>query len=205
MMLLLMESLLKAPVEVSQDKEIPAIVKMFQRAPFRPNYPTNVAFLLSVFQPAVSTLMNHRGRPFHGAILEHRQLIVGIGLTILFPLCMLTEGFKSINKLLELRLLPTTRSQLCLMSVFGIDFVASYLITAICKIGQGDEGQCDKDSQYNEKGEVPSTGPSAAEREKELLEEEAQENGALVRIMTSAVGMIFLSSLAKTLEASANI
>ncbi|KAI2513197.1 calcium-transporting ATPase [Fragilaria crotonensis] len=205
MMLLLMESLLKAPVEVSQDKEIPAIVKMFQRAPFRPNYPTNLAFLLSVFQPAVSTLMNHRGRPFHGAILEHRQLIIGIGLAILFPLCMLTEGFKSINKLLELRLLPTTRSQLCLMSVFGIDFVASYLITAVCKIGQGDEGQCDKDSQINEKGEVPSTGPSAAEREEELLEEEAQENGALVRIMTSAVGMIFLSSLAKTLEASANI
>ena len=203
-MLLLMESLLKAPVGISEDKEIPAIVKLFQRAPFRPNFPTNVAFLLSVFQPAVSTLMNHRGRPFHGAILEHRQLIVGIALSILFPLCMLTEGFKSINKVLELRLLPTTRSQLCLMSIFGIDFVASYLTTAICKIGQGDEGQGDNNGQ-NEQCEVPSTGPSAAEREEELLEEEAQENGALVRIMTSAVGMIFLSSLAKSLEASARI
>ena len=211
-MLLLREALVKAPVGKSENRALPAILKLFQRAPFRSNYPTNVAFLLSVFQPAVSTLMNHRGRPFHGAILEHRQLIVAIGLSLLFPLCMLTEGVKKVNEILELRLLPTTRSQLCLMSIFGIDFVASFLVTAICKIGSGGGRRSqmhhgdDGDNMESEmSGALPSSTASAAEREEELLEEEAQENGALVRIMTSAVGMIFLSSLAKTLEASSHV
>ena len=181
---------------------MPAIVKFFQRAPFRPNYPTNVVFLLSVFQAAVSTLVNHRGRPFHGAILEHRQLIAGIGMSIFFSLSMLTEGFKGINTILELRPLPTTNAQLCLIGVFAIDFVAIYLADTICKLGRGDEMQYSRAERYDSDDGSPTDESllSAAEREEKLLDEEAQENGALVRIMTSAVGMIFLSSLAKTLE-----
>jgi hypothetical protein len=101
MMLLLREALMKAPVGKSENSALPVILKLFQRAPFQSNYPTNIAFLQSVFQPAVSTLMNHRGRPFHGAILEHRQLIVAIGLSLLFPLCMLTEAVKKVNEILE--------------------------------------------------------------------------------------------------------
>jgi hypothetical protein len=214
MMLLLREALVKAPaVGKSENSALPVILKLFQRAPFRSHCPTNIAFLQSVFRPAVSTLMNHRGRPFHGAILEHRQLIVAIGLSLLFPLGMLTEGVKKVNEILELRLLPTTRSQLCPMSIFGIDFVASFLVAAIRKIdsvggsrrSQMHHGNDVDNTESETPGASPSSTASAAEREEELLEEEAQGNDALVRIMTSAVGMIFLSSLAKTLEASSHV
>ena len=46
MMLLLREALVMAPVGKSENSALPAILKLFQRAPFRSNYPTNVAFLL---------------------------------------------------------------------------------------------------------------------------------------------------------------
>jgi hypothetical protein len=200
MMQLLMESLVKAPVDTSSEDSMPAIIKFFQQVPFRPNYPTNVVFLLSVFQAAVSTLVNHKGRPFHGAILEHRQLLAGIGFSVLFSLAMLTEGFKSIIPLLELRPWPTTNAQLCLMGVFVIDFVASYLVEVMCKFGRGEPMQYAAGMMALMMTILPRMKLYYLQQSGKRNCWTRPKNGALVRIMTSAVGMIFLSSLAKTLE-----
>lgn len=197
---LLKESLVKAPVEVPEEQPGPAILKLFRRAPFKPNYTTNVVFLLSIMQPAVSTLANHRGRPFHGAVLEHRMLIVGIGLSILFSLSMLAEGVKPVNEFLQLRLLPSTRAQMCLFTVFLLDAVGCWIVGTVCKLGSGEtvvESSSPPTTSGNE------TAVSAADQEEKILAEEAEENGSLVKIMVSATTMIFLSSLAKTLEAQA--
>ena len=48
----------------------------FKRSPFQPNYVSNNVFIVSVFQNAVTTLVNHSGRPFSVSFLESRQLCV---------------------------------------------------------------------------------------------------------------------------------
>lgn len=199
MIQLLMESLVQAPVEKKEESKVPAVIKLFQRAPFKPNYLTNVIFLQSIFQSAISTLVNHKGRPFHGAVLEHRQLIVSIALSILFPISSLAEGFPKVNALLELRPLPNTSAQICLLAVFFIDLVGCLIAGMICKVGSGvsmERPEVDYDGNFDESKIV-----SAADQEEKLLFEEADDNGSLVRIMVAATGMIFMSSLSKTLEA----
>jgi hypothetical protein len=198
MVQLVMESLLQAPVEKKEASPLPAMFKLFQRAPFKPNYITNVIFLQSIFQSGLSTWVSHGGRPFHGAILEHRQLIVGIALSILFSLSTLAEGFPKINQILELRPLPTASAQVCLVSVFFINMVACLIAGVICNIGSGVSTELPK---TDFEGKYEDTDGSAASQEEKLLFEETEDNGSLVRIMVAATGMVFLSSMAKSLEA----
>ena len=46
----------------------------FRRAPFQPNYIANNVFIVSIFQAAVTAMVNHSGRPFSIGFLESRQL-----------------------------------------------------------------------------------------------------------------------------------
>jgi hypothetical protein len=211
---LLLNSLLKAPVTSKHDDR-PAILKLFQRAPFQPNYITNVVFLSSIFQPAVSTLVNHLGRPFHGAVLEHRQMIVGIGLSLLIPLVLITQGFPIVNGFLELRPWPIESSsvknaQLSILGIFALNFVLSYLLAVVFGSKRAPTVAKTISDEKSDNQQIAETASyfnstkiiTAADREEQLLQEESEENGALVRILFCTVGIVFLSSMARTLEAS---
>jgi hypothetical protein len=192
---LLLESLVSTPVSSPTENESPAFMKLFQRAPFKPNFLTNILFLMSVFQTGVSTLVNHKGKPFYRSILEDRHLIVAIGIPLLGCLSLLAEGVKPINGFLELRSLPTARAQLCLFATFGIDLVGCWICSVLCQLGS------DKviKSVRVEEGFHSHVGQEeiAADKEEKLLEEESEENGALVRLMITASALVFLSSLLK--------
>lgn len=57
----------------SSDTDAPK-QSFFRRTPFQPNYVSNNVFIVSVFQNAVMTLVNHSGRPFSVSFLESRSL-----------------------------------------------------------------------------------------------------------------------------------
>lgn len=46
----------------------------FRRTPFQPNFVSNAVFIVSMFQNAVITMVNHGGRPFSVSFLESRPL-----------------------------------------------------------------------------------------------------------------------------------
>lgn len=46
----------------------------FRRTPFQPNFVSNAVFIVSIFQNAVITMVNHGGRPFSVSFLESRPL-----------------------------------------------------------------------------------------------------------------------------------
>ena len=46
----------------------------FRRNPFQPNFVSNAVFIVSIFQNAVITMVNHSGRPFSVTFLESRPL-----------------------------------------------------------------------------------------------------------------------------------
>jgi len=160
---LLRDALVEAPVLLPEDKEnsqIPAIVRMFQRKPFRPNYITNIHFLHSVWTMGTNLLVNHVGYPYCGRVLEHRTLIVAIGLPLFLTAILLMEGIPKVNTLLELRLLSTTatdgsssdttqlKSQLRLLMILAIDLFGCYITTFLCKLKQ-EQQQDDTNTIFN--------------------------------------------------------
>lgn len=83
------------------------------RRPFQPSYETNMVFLLSIVQSAVSCLVNHSGAPFCRSILESRSLSVATMVTIG---CVIVGIFSDMIpiitvSLLELKPMPTKQSQ----------------------------------------------------------------------------------------------
>ena len=57
---------------LSSDEKQPQ--NFFRRTPFQPNFVSNAVFIVSMFQNAVITMVNHGGRPFSVSFLESRPL-----------------------------------------------------------------------------------------------------------------------------------
>ncbi len=76
----LLSSLVKAPFPTSlisdSDENDSKRSILFRKRSFEPNFVSNHVFIVSLFQNAVMTLVNHRGRPFSISFLESRTLCV---------------------------------------------------------------------------------------------------------------------------------
>ena len=62
---------------------------LFRRPPFTPNYETNLIFILSIFTGAVTSFVNHGGKPFYRGILESQSFCTLTIINILFCTCLL--------------------------------------------------------------------------------------------------------------------
>jgi magnesium-transporting ATPase (P-type) len=150
---------------------------IFGRPPFRPNYETNIVFVFSVLQAAVSSLINHKGKPFYGSILESRPLCLSAGVAVLFAVACMAETFPFINDFLELRRMPSRQSKLILLSIAFADVA----LCVLCRF---------LSSQLLDSKEVQEVLPYsdldiAADAEEKLLGEESKQNRNLVLIMFS--------------------
>ena len=134
------------------------------RPPFQPNYATNVVFVLSIFQNAVSFVITHAGRPF-----------CLVSLARLFAITLVSENFPWMNKLLELRPLPSRRFRRVLLSIFAVDFLGCFASKWLIE-GLNGKGKVVGDAKI-------AVQSSAADVEETLLAEESKENQALLLIM----------------------
>ena len=96
----------------------------FQRSPFRPNYETNIVFIFSILQSAISALVNHKGNPFYHSILESRNLCAMSGITLLFAIVCITGKMSTITNFLEVKPLPSRHSKLVFLGITVINIVA---------------------------------------------------------------------------------
>ena len=72
----------------------PTRIGFLRRSPFQPNHVSNHVFIMSVFQNAVMTLVNHQGKPFSLAFFESRPLCLsGKLLSMFFMICFFDPLF----------------------------------------------------------------------------------------------------------------
>jgi manganese-transporting P-type ATPase len=166
---------------------------IFRRQPFRPNYETNIAFIFSLIQSVISSLVNHKGKPFYGSILESRELCKYAGLTMLFSIACITESFPWMNRMLELRRLPSRKSKLIILSIATLNAMACVLIRVLTDL------LLPRDLlKSSTKGEYGSTvvAVDAADEEEKLLREESQHNKFMVLVMLAlGANLIFDAAL----------
>ena len=148
---------------------------IFGRPPFRPNYETNIVFIFSVLQTAISSLINHKGKPFYGSILESRSLCLSAGIAVLFAIACMAETFPFINDFLELRRMPSRQSKLATLSIAFAD-------VALCVLCRFLSSRLLDSSEVQEV--LTHSDPDiAADIEEKLLGEESKQNRNLVLIM----------------------
>jgi magnesium-transporting ATPase (P-type) len=140
---------------------------LFRRPPFRANYETNIVFIFSILQSAVSSLTNHRGEPFYRSILESRELCFASAFTTLFSVVCIAETFPFINTLLELRPLPSRKSKFCILGIATFNILACVFCRILSEIPFKNQAMGPK---------VNKEGNNAADLEETLLEEESKQN-----------------------------
>ena len=169
---------------------------IFGRPAFRPNYETNVVFIFSILQGAVSSLINHTGKPFYWSVLESRQLCLFAGLSILFAVACMTESFPSLNQMVELRRLPSRRAKFVILFIAAADVAACILCRQLSALFfHLDSGHNRANEGTIKEKHVVAT---AADFEETLLHEEANQNRTLVLLMTGVLVNMLLEALLRT-------
>jgi len=162
---------------------------LFRRPPFRPNYETNIVFIMSILQSTVSSLINHKGKPYYRTILESRELCFVSAVTALFSVVCITGNFPFILDILEIRPLPSRKSKFILLGIITFNILAC--------IG------CKTLSEFlflrKRETTVPrvkvSITKTAADAEETLLIEEAKQNRRGMMITFGLLGYLVLETL----------
>lgn len=162
----------------------------FRRPPFRPNFVTNVVFLLSVLQSAISSVVDHRGKPFHQTLTESRETCRSLGLTIFFYVVCISGSIPSLTKQLEVKPFPTRNSKLVIIGIGILNglacFVARWIADGIYLKSLGLKVPLPKKS-------ANSSLFCAADHEERLLEEEAISNTAGMKHFLVLIFIILLN------------
>jgi len=170
------------PLAEHEDKD------WFGRPKFRPNFATNVVFLLSIFQSGVAALVNHKGKPFCGSFLESRKLSIAVCTAFLFSVVGVVEIIPSLNAMLELRPLPSRGSRYLILSLFLLDIVGCWLVSlASTAWSSAKENLIPTPKSFSSIGKE-----TAADLEARLLGEEETTNRMLVAAMIFATVILTL-------------
>ena len=166
------------------------------RPKFRPNQVTNAVFLLSIFQNAVISLVNHMGAPFYGKVLENRKLTLSIMASLLLAIACVSETFPDINKILQLAPFPSQKAQVTFLMLFALDLVGCYAIDRLALYFLSPERSAAlKEATDSSKIESSKATTAADKHEEMLFEEEKQNKGLVLRLTLLALGFIGKTSL----------
>ena len=165
------------------------------RPKFRPNQVTNAVFLLSIFQNAVISLVNHMGAPYYGKILENRKLTLSIMASLIFAIACASETFPDINKVLQLAPFPSQKAQMTFLLLFALDLVGCFAIERLARyfLSPGRSAALKKAGPSRIES---SKGNTAADKhEMMLLDDEKENRGLVLRLSLLALGFIGKTAL----------
>lgn len=155
-----------------------------RRSPFQPNYISNNVFIVSVFQNAVTAMVNHSGRPFSVSFLESRPLCLSVSLAFLLCIVCIAESLPMLNTFIQLAPYPTKASRIAMLRLLLLNistsYFASYFITFFLRhdIWKERNKPIHAKSHYDDQSSL-----SAAEEEEKLLSEERQQNSMIVSLI----------------------
>ena len=158
---------------------------LFRRPPFRPNYNTNIVFILSILQNMLVSVANHKGKPFNRSILESRSLCNTALLTGGLCVALIVELFPKINAVLQLRPMPSRKSQGIFLLIAFLNVGASTFVSRLFTSTGPAMEEMDKSVARAENGQE-----GAADLEERLLREESSLN-----VRTTLVALALLAYL----------
>lgn len=147
--------------------EVAPSAGLFRRPPFQPNYETNAVFILSILQNMLVSLANHKGKPFYQSILESRPLTTLSVATVGLCVALIFETSPKLNTLLELKALPTKKSQAVFFAIVILNIVSGNLVNRLFS---------PSDRTAKEAAEPIGYRNRAADLEEQLLREERAQN-----------------------------
>ena len=173
-------------------------VGFFRRPKFIPNYETNVVFILSVIQGAISSVVNHKGKPYYGSFLESRALCRSLGLTVLFAVTCITGSYPLVNRIIEIRNFPSLKSKVAVLAIAALDAAACWAVRLLADytlLPPPPSKAVGKLSKGRKSGKGNDALLSAAETEEKLLKEESRQNLFELLLLLSAASYMFLESM----------
>ncbi|KAG7352158.1 cation-translocating ATPase [Nitzschia inconspicua] len=160
-----------------------------RQSPFQPNYETNVVFMFSVLQNALSTLVTHQGEPFYQSVLENRPFCKILCFTIVFFTICVTDLMPQVTEFLDVKPFPSRRSKLVLVGL-ALGNAAACLFARwigsqlLSEIPTYFEKETASDAQNN--------NDIAADLEEKLLREEAEINARGIRMCLAVLVYFFV-------------
>ena len=183
-------------LQLSGSEDSEAGTGILGRPKFRPNQVTNAVFLLSIFQNAVISFVNHMGAPYYGKILENRKLTLSIMASLLFAIACVSETFPDINKMLQLAPFPSQKVQVTFLLLFALDLVGCFAIERLSLYFLS-PGRSAALKRANDSSRIESSKATTAadKHEMMLLDEEKQNRGLVLRLSLLALGFIGKTAL----------
>ena len=161
----------------------------FRRPRFHPNFETNIIFIISCLTGAVTSFVNHGGRPFYRGVLESEKFCKLTIMNILFCLALILESVPLLNRILELRQLPSIASKLAILAIALFDVGA-------CMICQYLSDLYFQQTRNTSPGKKKTSRKSAADMEEELLHQESRRNLRSVALALAFGAYLILDSIA---------
>jgi len=173
----LVNVLSKKPVQFSKDEDSKA-ASIFRRAPFRPNYETNLVFMFGIVQSTTSLLVNHQGMPFYQSILESRDLCKAFCIATTFFLICVTGMMPRITAFMDIKPFPSWHCKFVVMGLAVANVLACLLgrWIAVRFIATTKGGICETVLKH------VNNRYTAADQEENLLREEAKLNARGLKI-----------------------
>jgi len=151
----------------------------FKRTPFQPNYIANNVFIMSIFQAAVTTMVNHSGKPFSIGFLESRSLCLSVCSIFLLCIVCVSGSIPKLNSFIELAPYPTKASRIALLRLLLLNVSLSYFAEYFSMFFFRHDVWKERNKQYQIHQLQHTAKPSsmsAAEEEEKLLSEEHEQN-----------------------------
>lgn len=160
------------------------------RRPFKPNYVTNIVFLLSIFQNTMISIMNHCGLPFHGSLLESKTFCLWSSISVLFVILLTVELQPNINKVLQLAPMNSRPLRVFILLLFAIDGLLVLIVDRLCILFLDKSlwSKLGKDLHYDENSAF------AADMEEKLLMSERNTNVNMIRSIAFVMILLLIKS-----------
>jgi hypothetical protein len=180
-----------SPIETkSEDEKKP--FHFFRRPPFQPNYETNVVFMFSVLQAALSVLVSHQGKPYYQSVLESRAFCRLLCFIVAFFVICVTGSMPRITSFLDVKPFPTWQSKVVIVALAIGNVVACVLSRWIAARITSTTKRDTEDSAKNPKTE----SDVAADLEEKLLQEEEEMNARGVKVFVGVIMYILVDIVA---------
>ena len=150
----------------------------FKRTPFQPNYIANNVFIMSIFQVAVTTMVNHSGKPFSIGFVESRSLCLSVCSIFLLCIVCISGVIPKLNSFIELAPHPTKASRIALLRLLLLNVSLSYFAEYFSMFSFRHDVWKERNKQYQHQLQhtAKPSSMSAAEEEEKLLSEEHEQN-----------------------------
>ena len=149
----------------------------FKRTPFQPNYIANNVFIMSIFQVAVTTMVNHSGKPFSIGFLESRSLCLSVCSIFMLCIVCVSGSIPKLDSFIQLAPYPTKASRIALLRLLLLNVSLSYLSEYFSMFSFRHDVWKERNKQQQQQQCYSSkSSMSAADEEEKLLSEEHEQN-----------------------------